>query len=70
MGCDPIGTTATETNRTYAEACKSIGETLPTRSRKDTQQTQDEIERSYQRFGAVCPDFVHLIPRANKAGVS
>lgn len=44
------------------EVCWQIGENLPTRSRKDTQQTRDEITETYAAFAIVCPSHTHLIP--------
>ena len=47
---------------TERELCRSWGESLPTRSRMDTQQTQDEIQMGYAKFEAACPSHEHLIP--------
>lgn len=42
--------------------CVSWGQSLPTRSREDTNQTQDEIEAAYVTFAAACPNHIDLIP--------
>ena len=42
--------------------CRVWGESLPTRSRHDTAQTQDEIGQAYADFAAACPDHRNLIP--------
>ena len=47
---------------TYAEQCFQWGNSLPSRSRSDTQQTKDEIQIAYGTFLAACPEFAHLIP--------
>lgn len=57
--CVPIGTTG---GATEAQLCRSWGMSLPTRSRSDTAQTAEEIERGYGDFAAACPDHVNLIP--------
>lgn len=56
--------TATRTNAgpVVDALCQSWGESLPTRSRRDTAQTADEIEISYTAFGAACPEHTNLIP--------
>lgn len=40
---------------TYAAFCDGLEEALPSRSRSDTQQTQDEIEALYARAQLLCP---------------
>jgi hypothetical protein len=50
------------TSETEAAICESLGDTLPTRSRADTQATIDQITRLYARFAAVCPEYEGLIP--------
>jgi len=60
MGCNPTRTVATETEK---ELCVTWGESLPTRSRQDTPETQSEISDSYEDFGLACPDHVDLIPK-------
>ena len=42
--------------------CRVWGSSLPTRSRSDTPETQDEIEAAYVDFAAACPKWRHLIP--------
>ena len=42
--------------------CIAWGESLPTRSRADTKQTQDEIQRGYAVFAAACTGYKDLIP--------
>lgn len=42
--------------------CRIWGESLPTRSRLDTERTQKEIAEAYADFAAACPAFEHLIP--------
>jgi hypothetical protein len=57
--CSPKLTTpaVTETEKAFCDAWQ---ESLPTRSRNDTAQTQTEIGRSYDLFLAVCP--THQLP--------
>ena len=55
--------TRTQATATEQELCIAWGESLPTRSRADTQQTRDEITAGYAAFGAACPDYEHLIPK-------
>jgi hypothetical protein len=47
---------------TEREVCIAWGESLPTRSRSDTDQTKAEIQRAYATFAAACPAFADLIP--------
>ena len=49
----------TATERTL---CRVWGESLPTRSRADTAQTQTEIAQGYADFVAVCPGMAELVP--------
>lgn len=58
-GCATSTMPATETER---EVCIAWGESLPTRSRTDTDQTRAEIQRGYATFAAACPAFTDLIP--------
>lgn len=51
MGCSTPRTVATETE---IEQCRAWKNSLPTRSRQDTQQTQDEIGAAYTAYDAVC----------------
>lgn len=61
--CAPLMTPggATET-ATEGAICRAWGEGLPTRSRADTAQTQDEIAATYADFAQACPSFTYLIP--------
>ena len=45
------------------EICRTWGESLSTRSHKDTITTQKEVVTGYADFAATCPQFKHLIPR-------
>ena len=56
--------TSTRTTATATEAalCQAWGQSLPTRSRQDTEQTQDEIATAYATFAAACPNHEALIP--------
>ena len=54
--------TTTLGGETEAELCRAWGQSLPTRSRADTDQTAAEIQEGYARFAAACPEFRHLIP--------
>ena len=58
-GCASMKTPGTATERTL---CRVWGESLPTRSRSDTQQTQTEISEAYADFATACPDYERLIP--------
>lgn len=58
--CAPLKAPATATEATL---CRLWGESLPTRSHRDTEQTQAEIGAAYADFGAACPKSVNLIPR-------
>lgn len=51
-----------EGSETANEICRQLGDALPTRSHKDTQQSQDEDQALYGTYSLTCPDFVHLIP--------
>ena len=42
--------------------CVVWGESLPTRSRADTKQTQTEIAEAYRDFENACPEFGYLVP--------
>ena len=63
-GCDLLTrqNTPTEGSETEREACIAWGESLPTRSRADTQATIDQITSLYATFAAACPDHTALIP--------
>lgn len=58
--CAPGPTTATATE---AALCLVWGQSLATRSHRDTAQTKDEIEAGYAIFARVCPSRIALIPR-------
>lgn len=55
-GCTPM-TVATETER---ELCVAWRDSLPTRSREDTEQTQVEIGVAYDVQAAACPRFARF----------
>lgn len=62
-GCADTTTPATATETaTEAEICRQIGARLPTRSRRDTARTQDEVQALYAAFALTCPAWEHLIP--------
>jgi hypothetical protein len=46
---------------TETALCQIWGESLPTRSRRDTAQTQQEIQAAYADFLNACPDWVYLV---------
>jgi hypothetical protein len=52
----------TQASATESKLCKIWGESLATRSRSDTPETQREIAESYADFAAACPDHKGLIP--------
>jgi len=56
----PVG--GTEQGAAEAELCRAWGASLPTRSRADTDVTQDRIEAGYEALAAACPNWKHLIP--------
>lgn len=58
-GCERWTGAATATE---AARCEIWGKSLPTRSRSDTEQTRDEIQRGYAAFSLACPEFGHLVP--------
>lgn len=60
-GCDL--TTRVGATETEATICREIARELPTRSRSDTVQTQEEITDLYTQFALVCPDHKNLIPK-------
>ena len=47
---------------TEGALCRTWGEGLPTRSRADTVQTQDEIAALYADFTTACPAWAELVP--------
>lgn len=56
----PVG--GTDPGPAEAEICRAWGAGLPTRSRADTQLTQEQIEAGYEDFAAGCPNWKHMIP--------
>ena len=55
-------TTTMPGGATERAICEAWGGNLPTRSRADTAQTQEEIQRLYAVFAATCPDQEEMIP--------
>ena len=53
----------TQATATEEALCVSWGQGLPTRSRADTQQTQDEIQNAYAEFVSACPAYSHHVPQ-------
>ena len=51
-----------EATATENTICRIWGESLPTRSRSDTAQTQNEIGEAYADFATACPAYAGLIP--------
>lgn len=51
-----------EGTQTERALCRVWGNSLPTRSRSDTDQTKQEIQKAYLAFSLACPDYEHLIP--------
>lgn len=47
---------------TENELCQTWGQSLPTRSLSDTEQTRAEITQAYADFANACPTLVDLIP--------
>ena len=58
-GCVNTTTPGGATERTL---CRVWGESLPTRSRSDTAQTQLEVAEAYADFEAACGEYGYLIP--------
>ena len=54
--------TAPHSSEVEAEMCRQWGNSLATRSRQDTAQTKDEIQKGYASFSLACPSWKHLIP--------
>ena len=63
IGCAP---TTTPVTATEAALCRAWGESLPSRSRADTAQTQAEIQLGYADFQNACPGFAGLVPSSAK----
>ena len=53
----------TEQYKSTAAVCTVLGNALPTRSTKDTQQTRDEITVLYADFSNACPQQKSMIPK-------
>ena len=51
-----------EATATEAALCRAWGESLPTLSRSDTEQTKREVWQSYADFANACPANRDLIP--------
>ena len=62
IGLGGCGTMLPQSSATEVELCRSWGESLPSRSRSDTDQTKAEIQISYADFQNACPAFAHLLP--------
>lgn len=61
--CGNLTTRAIETEtEAEAELCRQWGNSLPTRSRLDTKQSQADDQEAYAAFALSCPDWKHLIP--------
>lgn len=58
LGCAPMTTPGSATE---AAICRAWGNSLPTRSRADTEQTQAEIQLGYADFQNACPAFAKLV---------
>lgn len=52
----------TQAGATERALCQVWGESLPTRSRSDTEQTASEIQAAYADFLNACPGWAHLVP--------
>lgn len=50
-------TTTPEATETEKELCVAWRDSLPSRSRQDTERTRAEIGRAYDVFLAACPDY-------------
>ena len=51
-----------EATATEKELCRTWGESLPTRSKQDTDQTKEEITVAYADFANACPSYASMIP--------
>lgn len=58
-GCDNLTMPG---GATESALCQTWGESMPTRSRSDTAQTQAEIQQAYADFLNACPNWAHLVP--------
>jgi hypothetical protein len=61
-GCERWKIGGIEIDARANEICWAWGQSLPTRSRRDTAQTKTEITRAYADFKTACPEHEHLIP--------
>lgn len=61
-GCNPVQTIPVDTATTevYRETCIQWRDSLPTRSRNDTERTQQEIGYAYDVQGMVCPQWARF----------
>lgn len=65
-GCEtpaPVQNRTPEVTATEAALCRAWRDSLPGRSRQDTQQTQAEIGTAYDVQAAACPDFARFGPQ-------
>ena len=59
-GCTPSQTIPVATAETEREICLQWRDSLPTRSRNDTERTQQEIGYAYDVQGMVCPQWARF----------
>lgn len=52
-----------EATATEAALCRSWRDSLPSRSKRDTPETQAEIGKAYDVQAAACPDFPRFGPQ-------
>lgn len=65
-GCDtpaPVENRTPEVTATEAALCRAWGQSLPTRSSRDTPETQAEIGQAYDVQAAACPDYARYGPQ-------
>lgn len=62
VACSPAQTTTEAIGATevYRETCIQWRDSLPTRSRQDTERTQQEIGYAYDVQGMVCPQWARF----------
>jgi hypothetical protein len=60
---EPVQNRTPEVTETEASLCRAWRDSLPDRSRQDTQQTQAEIGHSYNVQAAACPAFARFGPQ-------
>ena len=63
LGCAP---TTMPGSATESAICRAWGQSLPTRSRADTEQTKAEIQLGYADFQNACPALARLVPSSVK----